>query len=123
MNNQKLSHFLNTVNEWRNDYPTTKKGEIIFQNEHLLTNVRLSDAAIHKIQNHFEGFENIPNAIKEPQEVWSCWENPKKQLVVLRNYILFGKKNYIVQTRDGQITDAFLATNTSTEKYRKGVIL
>ena len=123
MNNQKLYHFLDTVNEWRQKYPTNKKGEIIFQNEHLLTNVRFSDIAIHKIQNHFEGFENIPDAIKEPDEVWSLWDDPKKQRVVLRNYILFGKKNYIVQTKDGQITDAFAATNTSTEKYRKGVIL
>ena|ERR1035437_3701138 len=123
MNNQKLSHFLNTVNDWRNDYHTNKKGEIVFQNEHLLTNVRLSDLGIHKIQNHFEGFENIPKTISEPNEVWSLWDDPKKQRDVLRNYITFGKKNYIVQTKDGVITDAFLATNTTTEKYRKGVIL
>ena len=77
----------------------------------------------NKIQKHLKGFENIPKAIQSPNEVWSLWENKRHQRVVLRNYILFGKRNYIVSTRDGVATDAIAVTNTKTEQYRKGVIL
>ena len=115
--------FLETVHEWRKKYEVNKKGEIIFQNDDLLTNVILSDNTLHKIQKHLKGFENIPKTIESPNEVWSLWENKKHQRVVLRNYILFGKQNYVVSTRDGVITDAIAVTNTKTEQYRKGVIL
>ena len=53
-----------------------------------------------------------------PQECWSYWQDPKTQLVVLRNYI---KDNFVVQTVDGIITDAFLVDNV--HRFRKGVIL
>ena len=118
-----MQFFLDTVHEWKRTYKVNSKGEIIIQNEDLLTNVILSDNALHKIQKHLKGFENIPKAIQEPNEVWAFWENKKHQRVVLRNYILFGKKNYIVSTRDGVVTDAIAVTNTKTEQYRKGVIL
>ena len=118
-----MQYFMDTVNEWRNKYKSNKTGDIIFQNHDLQTNVRLTDNVLHKIQKHLKGFENIPTAIEKPNEVWSLWENPKHQRVTLRSYILFGKTNYIVTTRDGIITDAFAANNRVCNSYRKGVIL
>ena len=123
MNKPGFQYFLEVVHQWKNEYHVNNKGEIIFQNEDLLTNVILSDNTLHKIQKHLKGFENIPKTIESPNEVWSLWENKKHQRVVLRNYILFGKQNYVVSTRDGVITDAIAVTNTKTEQYRKGVIL
>ena len=118
-----MQYFLDTIHDWKNKYEINKKGEIVFQNEDLLTNVTLSDNTLHRIQKHLKGFENIPKAVQSPSEVWSLWENKEHQRAVFRNYILFGKQNYIVSTRDGSITDAIAVTNSKTEQYRKGVIL
>lgn len=119
-----MHYLLEVVNDWKKEYHTNKKGDIVFQNKKTMANVVLTDGAIHKISNHSRGFENIPETIQKPDEIWALWENPKKQTVVLRNYISFSPSgSYIVQTRDGIITDAFAVTNVGSNKYRKGVLL
>jgi hypothetical protein len=118
-----LHYLLEIVNDWRDNEPVNKKGDIIFQNKELFTNVRFTSNSLHVVQKHSRGFENIPAAVKQPDEVWSTWEDVNKQRVVLRNYIKFGKTSYVVQTRDGIVIDAFAVSNRAANKYRKGVIL
>lgn len=118
-----MKYFMDHIHAWRSKYQKNKEGDIIIQNKKLLSNVRLTDNGLNVIQKHSRGFENIPLAIEKPDEVWSWWGDVQKQHVVLRAYILFGKVNYIVLTKDGIIEDAFAANNTTTEKYRKGAIL
>lgn len=118
-----LHYIVSVVNEWKNKYDTTKSGDIIFRNKRLYTNVKFTDNALHAIQRHDRGFENIPVTIEQPDEVWSYWETPAKQRVVLRNYLKFGKTSYVVQTKDGVVQDAFAVSNRALNKFRKGVIL
>jgi hypothetical protein len=75
--------------------------------------------------DHLRGFENLPDTIEKANEVWSYWENPKVQRVVIRNYILIGEKsdNFVVTTRDGVVEDTNFVTNSRLDNYRKGVIL
>lgn len=112
-----------TMDEWRKEYHEAKNGDIVFQNKATKTNVRFNNHSLHAIQKHNRGFELIPQAIMQPDEIWMHWENPEKQLVVLRNYIIFGKTSYIVQTRDGLITDAFAVSNKACDKFRRGVFI
>lgn len=118
-----LHYIVATVDEWRDKYDTDKAGDIVFRNKALYANVRFTANAIHAIQKHARGFENIPATISHPDEVWSSWEDPKKQRVTLRNYIKFGKVSFVVQTRDGILTDAFAVPKGNINKYRKGVVL
>jgi len=117
-----LHQVMAIVDDWKDKYTTDKKGNVIFQNNDTYTNVILSNISIHNIQKHPRGFEGLPSTIEKPDEIWGTWEN-EKQTVVLKNYITFGKKiSYIVQTKDGVITDAFAVSNGSLSKFRKGVI-
>lgn len=117
-------HFVvEIVHEWKRDYQVNKKNDIIFQNEALRTNVRFTNNSLHEVQKHSRGLENLPATIENPDEVWSLWENVGEQRSVLRNYITFGKTCYIVQSKDGVITDAFAVSNKQANKYRKGVLL
>jgi len=117
-NKQKLHNFIEAWQEWKLKYHTNEHGEIIFQCERLLTNIVFNQHSFHSIKNHLKGFEHLPDTVMTPQECWSYWQDPKTQLVVLRNYI---KDNFVVQTVDGIITDAFLVDNV--HRFRKGVIL
>lgn len=119
-----LHYLMNVVHEWMDQYHVDKTtGDIIFQNKRLYTNVRLSTRAIHEIGKHSTGFENIPKAVTDPDEVWSYWEDQDDQQVVIRNYMLFGSVCYVVQTKDGNIQDAFALTPRTSNKYRRGCIL
>jgi SPP1 gp7 family putative phage head morphogenesis protein len=117
-----LHQVMTIVNQWKDKYSTDKKGNVIFQNKDTFTNVILNNIAIHHIQKHPRGFEGLPNTIENPDEIWGMWGD-EKQMIVLRNYITFGKTaSYIVQTKDGIITDAFAVSNGSLNKFRKGLI-
>lgn len=119
-----LRHLVAIVQEWKGKYHTNEKGDIIFQNKQTYSNVVFTTAAFHTIQQHSMGFENIPETIESPDEIWSYWKDPKEQLIVLRNYLKFGKQNsYLVITRDSKVIDAFTLSNKATKKYRRGVIL
>lgn len=118
-----LHQLLEIVNGWREEHLVNKAGDIIFQYKPTYTNVRFTSNSLHAIQPHARGFENIPDTIKNPDEVWMTWEDPGSQLVVLRNYIKFGSTSYIVQTRDGVVVNAFVVSNRGANKYRKGVII
>jgi len=120
MQTGKLHQLIAQIDEWRDEYHTTKKGEIVFQNKQLYSNVKFNNNSLHEIQKHPRGFELIPTTIEEPEEVWSSWEDAKKQLVVLRNYIRFG---YVIQTRDGIIQDAFAVPKSKLDRFRKGLPL
>lgn len=120
---KRMVYVLNIIHDWKRDYKVDTKHNIVFQNRTTLTNVRLSDPVIHKIAGHSKGFENIPRAVEHPSEIWSSWEDPAKQRVTLRNYILFGRMCYVVQTKDGKITDSFAVSRRGVKKYRKGVIV
>jgi hypothetical protein len=59
-----------------------------------------------------------------PTELWSYWDDPKKQYDVCRNYILIDEKSsYIVQTKAGIVTDAFTIVPSKLNRYRKGLPL
>ena len=119
-----MHHLLNIVEEWRHTYHVTHLGDIIFQNERLLTNVRFTNASLHAIHKHSAGFENIPEVIADPDEVWSSWEDVKTQKITLRTYIKFGHDaSFLVKTRDGLVVDAFAVSNSAANGFRKGVIL
>lgn len=123
-NGQKtFANLMEIVSEWRQKYHVNKKGELVFQNKRTMANVILSDTAVHTIEKHSRGFDLIPGTIQNPDEIWSRWEDPTKQMVVLRSYISFGKNPYIVNTRDGRITDAFSVSPRAANSFRKGVIL
>lgn len=118
VNKNKLHHFIESWEMWKHEYHSDQMGNVIFQNKKLLTNVRFTSKSFHNVRNNLKGFEKIPDTIMHPSEVWSLWADPKKQTVVLRNYI---KDGYIVQTKDGEVTNSFATENIS--KYRVGVIL
>lgn len=118
-----LRYTIEIAAEWRRKYHRDGKANLIFQNKATLTNVRLGDLALHKISRHSKGMENLPRTIQRPTEIWSLWEDPENQRVVLRNYILYGKISYVVQTRDGDVYDAFAISRRQANKFRKGVIL
>jgi hypothetical protein len=117
-------HYLaEIVDGWKDDYHVNKDGDVIFQNTKLFSNVRFTAKSLHTIQKHSRGFDNIPEAVSNPNEVWAMWEDDEKQLKSVRNYIIFGSVCYVVQTVAGEITDAFAVNNRSINKYRKGVVL
>ena len=116
-----LHYLINLVHDWKEEYEVNKSGDIIFQCKALLSNIRFTNNSLHEIQKHSRGVENIPDTVENPDEVWSYWADPEKQLSVVRNYIKFGKSCYIVQVKDGKITDAFVIGRKQANKYRKGV--
>jgi superfamily II helicase len=110
------------VDGWKQHFHTDKLGNIIFQNKSTFANVRFTNNTLHEIQHNSRGIENLPEAIKSPDEIWSSWLDPNKQMVVLRNYILIGSNgNYVVSTKDGTIINAIFVVNSSIDKYRKGL--
>lgn len=117
-----LHALIETVNEWRDTYHVDDKHNIVFQNKELFTNVRFNNNSLHTIQKHSSGFENIPDTIADPDEVWMFWQSAESQKVVCRNYIIFGKPCHVVQTIDGYVSDAFAVNKSQANKYRKGVL-
>jgi hypothetical protein len=113
-----LHYFIKLVNDWKGDYHTDNKGDICFQNKQTMTNIWFTHNSMHKIQPHSRGIDQLPDTVQTPDEIWSFWGDVKTQRIVFRNYI---RGSYVVQTRDGVITDAFLVK--STAKYRTGVII
>lgn len=113
-----LHYFIKLVNEWRGEYHTDKKGVIILQNKATMTNVRFTNASMHKIQQHSRGVEQLPDTVMQPDEIWAKWKDVKTQKIVLKVYI---RSNYVVFTEDGQITDAFLVK--SADRYRNGCLV
>lgn len=118
---RKFTNVLKIVEDWKDEYHVDNLGDIIFQNPVLKSNVALGMLGIHNVHAHPRGAEQIPKAISNPDEVWSRWENPDNQDIVLRNYILFGSKmSYIVNTKNGVILDAKMVSNSQAEKSRIG---
>lgn len=113
-----LHYFIRLVNEWRGKYHINSKGDIIIQNKTTMANVVFTHNSMHRIQEHSKGVDDLPDTIMTPDSIWSKWEDVKTQRVVLRNYI---RGNYIVQTRNGIITDAFATAQVN--KYRVGVLI
>jgi hypothetical protein len=111
------------TNDWEKDRHVSK-GIIYFQNKETFANVKLTAGSFHTISKNPRGVENLPECIEHPTEIWSFWEDPEKQIVTMRNYILIGSNiSYICQTRDGVITNAFGVTPSRLNRYRKGLIL
>jgi hypothetical protein len=115
------------LHEWSRKYHTDKKGNIVFQNRDLLSNVRLKSDFLHKNHNiSGRGFSNLPDAITSPEEVWGKWKDPtpKHQDIVIRNYILFDKELcYVCQTESGEIIKALIVPRSKIGRHRKGIIL
>lgn len=118
-----MLQMLHVMEDWKKEYHTNKE-KIIFQNKSLLANVVFDSHSLNNISKNSKGFENIPISITNPDEVWSYWQDVETQNIVLRNYIVFGEKyNYICQTKNSKIIDAFVVIPSSTDKYRKGVLI
>lgn len=118
-----LHYLMQITQEWRDKYPKNNHGDIIFQHEPTFANVVFTTKSLHTIQAHSRGVENIPETIMHPDELWSLWEDPKTQRIVIRYYIGIGKVSYVVKTRDGIVMDAFAVGGKAVNKYRKGVLL
>lgn len=118
-----LKDIMVIIHDWRSKYGKNNEGDIIFQNKATYTNVRLTDNGIHAIQDHSKGFESIPDAIENPDEIWSYWKDPKEQKVTMRNYILLGKTCFVVNTQDGIIMNTFAVSLSQCNKFRIGVPL
>lgn len=116
-----MRYIMHTISQWRRDYYVDKNHNIVFQNKATKANVRLSDGVMTRIGKHSRGFQNIPRAITNPDEIWMTWAGAD-QRVVLRNYILFGSICYMVKTQDGKVTDAFGVSRAQVNKYRRGVV-
>ena len=114
-----FSQLLQVLHEWKSKYHTNREGDLIFQNKETFANVILTDNVVHVIERHSTGFGQLPDTIENPDEIWSYWGD-EKQRIALRNYI---KDNYVVQTKDGRITDAFQVSEKAINNFRKGVIL
>lgn len=114
----KLHHFVELLDTWKHNYAGPQMGSIMFRNDKLLTNVFWNSKSFQTIHKHPKGAEQLPETIENPDQVFSLWEDPKTQRVVLRTYI---KGNYIVKTRDGIVVDGLLVDNVS--RFRKGVII
>lgn len=113
-----LHLMVETLHKWKHEYKSNVQGDITFQNENTLTNITFNNSSFKTIQKHPQGFDELAETVTKPTEIWSRWQNVHEQQVTLRNYI---RKNYIVQTTDGVITDAFLIDNVN--RFRIGVIL
>ncbi len=119
----KMFELINIVDEWQRTYHFDK-GILTFQNKENLTNIRFNNNSLHEISKHTRGIENLPETLMHSDEIWSRWLDPKKQLVVLRNYIKFGSNiNYVVSTKDGVVTNAFAVTASLVDRYRRGLLL
>lgn len=103
---------------WQDKYHQDTQHNIVFQNKATYTNVKFGNTALHTIQKHSAGFEELADTVTKANEVWSYWQDPDKQLISCRNYI---RGNYVVQTVSGIVTDGFLIDNVN--RYRKGVII
>ena len=111
-NKPDFHQMLHTVEDWRKEYHTNKD-KIIFQNKDTFTNIVFDSHSLHAIQNNSRGFENLPETIIKPSEVWR-----------LRNYIKKDDKYYyVVQTEAGKVVNAFIEIPSRIDKYRKGVRL
>lgn len=110
------------IDEWNKKYHSDK-GTIIFQNKENFSNVRFDNNSLHAIMKNSRGMENLPETIEHPTEIWARWAG-KKQLDVLRNYILIGENgNYVVQTDKGIVVNAFFVVNSLLNRYRKGLLM
>lgn len=111
-----MYQMLKVIEEWKLKYHSDKS-EIIFQNKKFLFNIIFSQNSLINISKNSKGFENIPNTVENPDEVWSELKDD-----ILKSYIKFAKPySYVVQTKNGIIENAFLTT--SVDKYRKGLWL
>ena len=118
----KMFELLNIVDEWQKTYHFDK-GIIVFQNKENFTNIRFNNNSLHEIAKHTRGVENLPETLMQPDEIWARWGD-QKQLIVLKNYILIGSNiSYIVQTKDGIVTNAFAVTASLIDRYRRGLLM
>jgi len=119
----KMQELLVLVDEWQRTYHFDK-GIIVFQNKENLTNIRFNNNSFHEIAKHTRGVENLPEALMRPDEIWSYWDDPKKQLSVRRNYILLGSNgNYVVKTKDGIVINAIFVVDSLIDRFRKGLLI
>lgn len=118
-----MHYMLVIIQDWRQQYHIDNRANLVFQNQATFANVRVSDATLHEIAKHQNGFENLPRCIENPDELWAKWENVGKQRDVLRAYILFGPTCYVVTTLKGVVLDGFACSPEEINKYRTGVII
>ena len=114
------------IDDWKQKYHVNNRHEIIFQNKALFSNVRFPSNFLHAGHVNSRGFENIPECISAPDEVWSYWLNPdkKKQFDACRNYIIFSSEiNYCVTTEAGVIKKAEVVVPSKIDSFRKGLII
>lgn len=110
-----LHNMLTIFHKWQHKYKSDLE-TVTFQNAQTFANVKFNQKAFQTISKHSAGFEQLDETVINPDEIWSYWTDPKKQLSVKRNYI---KGRYIVTTEDGIITNGFLAEHVN--QFRKGV--
>ena len=110
------------IDDWKQKYHVNNRHEIIFQNKALFSNVRFPSNFLHAGHVNSRGFENIPECVENPSEIWSYWKDPDKQRISIRNYLIFNEKIcYCVTTEAREIVDAFAVVPSLVQKYRKGV--
>ena len=118
-----MSDMMRIYQSWKDEYHLNNKHQIIFQNKKTFANVKFDDISFHNIEKNMRGFENLPDTIANPDEIWSYWFDKGKQQIAMRNYITYGKINYCVITKAGHVQNAFAFAKGASGKYRKGIIL
>jgi hypothetical protein len=114
------------IDDWKQNNHIDAYHNIIFQNKELLTNVKLPSNYLHQGHVNSRGFENLPETIMNPSEVWSYWKDSdkKKQFDACRNYLIFGGDiNYCVTTEAGVIKKAQAVVPSKIDRLRKGLII
>lgn len=118
-----ITDVLRIVKSWVDKYKVLPKGDIVFQNQEFMLNVKFTNESLVKVKKNPRGLENLPEAIANPNEIWASWENPQDQHVVLINYILKDDKHiFVVQTRKGEVVKTMINTIANIDVYRKGII-
>lgn len=111
-----MYQMLQIVEDWRKKYKNDAT-RIVFQNERLKSNIILNQNSLNNISRKSKGFENIPDAVMAPDEVWSSIDSGKviRQYIKEENSLIF-----VVTTINGLIEEIDL---TTSKKYKKGVWL
>jgi hypothetical protein len=58
-----MHHLLRVMEDWRKEYHTKANGDVVFQNERLLSNIFFTTESFHTIAKHSAGFDNIPEVL------------------------------------------------------------
>jgi len=112
-------HFVTHIlDDYKHHNHSNVKGEITFQCKPVYANVLFTNKSLQAIMKNSRGFEQLGEAIANPDSIFSSWVDPDHQTSVKRVYI---KGKYAVFTTDSVITNAYLVDDVNSVK--EGVMI